>query len=124
MNRNKLSQFFGRLITAIIILSITAFFTPGFSVSSIWVIAAAVLILTVFDFLISTFTSLFTHPIIKGIIGFVLCAITLYIVQYIVTGYSISWISALLGALVYAIVDYMLPAEEENQRRHIHHATI
>ena len=106
MKRNKLSQFFGRLITAIIILSITA------------------LILTVFDFLISTFTSLFTHPIIKGIIGFVLCAITLYIVQYIVTGYSISWISALLGALVYAIVDYMLPAEEENQRRHIHHATI
>ena len=89
MKRNKLSQFFGRLITAIIILSITAFFTPGFSVSSIWVIAAAVLILTVFDFLISTFTSLFTHPIIKGIIGFVLCAITLYIVQYIVTGYSI-----------------------------------
>ena len=61
---------------------------------------------------------------IKGIIGFVLCAITLYLVQYIVTGYSISWISALLGALVYAIVDYMLPAEDENSQRHIHHATI
>ena len=88
------------------------------------IIAAAVLILTVFDFLISTFTNLFTHPVIKGIIGFVLCAITLYLVQYIVTGYSISWISALLGALVYAIVDYMLPAEDENSQRHIHHATI
>ena len=123
MNKNKLPQFVGRLITAIIILGITAFFTPGFTTSSIWIIALAVLLLTVCDFAISTFTALFTHPIVKGIIGFVLCTITLYVVQYIVTGYGISWISALLGALVYAIVDYMLPAEEENTSSHIHHAT-
>ena len=123
MKKNQLPQFVGRLITAIIILGITAFFTPGFTTSSIWIIALAVLLLTVCDFTISTFTALFTHPIVKGIIGFVLCTITLYVVQYIVTGYGISWISALLGALVYAIVDYMLPAEEENTSSHIHHAT-
>ena len=73
MNRNKVPQFVGRLITAIIVLGITAFFTPGFATSSIWVVALAVLLLTVFDFAISTFTALFTHPIVKGIIGFVLC---------------------------------------------------
>lgn len=120
MNRNKVPQFIGRLITAIIVLGITAFFTPGFATSSIWIVALAVLLLTAFDFVISTFTALFTHPIVKGIIGFVLCAITLYVVQYVVTGYGISWISALLGALVYAIVDYMLPAEEDAEK-HIHH---
>ena len=123
MNTNKVPQFVGRLVTAIIVLGITAFFTPGFATSSIWIIALAVLLLTVLDFVISTFTSLFTHPVVKGIIGFVLCAITLYVVQYVVTGYGISWIAALLGALVYAIVDYMLPAEE-NSNRHIHHAAI
>ena len=124
MKRNKITQFIGRLLTAIIVLSITAFFTPGFTFSSIWIIALAVLLLTLFDFAISTFTSLFSHPVVKGIIGFVLCAITLYVVQYVVTGYAISWISALLGALVYAIVDYMLPAEEENSNRHIGHAIV
>ena len=123
MNRNKIPQFVGRLITAIIVLGITAFFTPGFTASSIWMVALAILLLTVFDFVISTFTALFTHPIVKGIIGFVLCAITLYVVQYVVTGYGISWISALLGALVYAIVDYMLPAEED-AGKHIHHAAV
>ena len=123
MNRNKVPQFVGRLITAIIVLGITAFFTPGFATSSIWVVALAVLLLTAFDFVISTFTALFTHPIVKGIIGFVLCAITLYVVQYVVTGYGISWIAALLGALVYAIVDYMLPAEED-AGKHIHHAAV
>lgn len=123
MNRNKIPQFVGRLITAIIVLGITAFFTPGFTASNIWMVALAVLLLTVFDFVISTFTALFTHPIVKGIIGFVLCTITLYVVQYVVTGYGISWIAALLGALVYAIVDYMLPAEED-AGKHIHHAAV
>lgn len=123
MNTNKVSQFIGRLITAVIVLGITAFFTPGFTFASIWIIALAVLLLTAFDFAISTFTSLFTHPVVKGIIGFVLCAITLYVVQYIVTGYTISYISAILGALVYAIVDYMLPAEE-NSSRHISHTAV
>lgn len=123
MKRNKLPQFIGRLITAIVILGITAFFTPGFTASSVWIVVLAILLLTAFDFAISTFTSLFTHPIVKGIIGFILCTITLYVVQYVVTGYGISWISALLGALVYAIVDYMLPAEE-NSGEHIHHATV
>ena len=123
MNTNKVSQFIGRLITAVIVLGITAFFTPGFTFTSIWIIALAVLLLTAFDFAISTFTSLFTHPVVKGIIGFVLCAITLYVVQYIVTGYTISYISAILGALVYAIVDYMLPAEE-NSSRHISHTAV
>ena len=33
MNRNKVPQFVGRLITAIIVLGITAFFTPGFATS-------------------------------------------------------------------------------------------
>ena len=123
MKRNKLPQFIGRLITAIVILGITAFFTPGFTASNVWIVVLAILLLTAFDFAISTFTSLFTHPIVKGIIGFILCTITLYVVQYVVTGYGISWISALLGALVYAIVDYMLPAEE-NSGEHIHHATV
>lgn len=122
MKINKLSQFVGRFVTAIIILGITAFFTPGFNSSNIAVIIFAILLLTFCDFFISTFSKLFSHPLIKGIIGFILCAITLYVVQYLVIGYSVSWISALLGALVYAIVDYMLPSESSNN--HPRHAAV
>lgn len=116
MDTNKISQFSGRLITAIIILGITAFFTPGFTMSNILVIILAIFILTLCDFFISSFSSAFSHPLAKGIVGFVLCAITLYIVQYLVTGFAISWVSAILGALVYAIVDYMLPTEGNSNR--------
>ena len=44
MKINRSIQFIGRLITAIIILGITAFFTPGFSMESIWILIGAILI--------------------------------------------------------------------------------
>ena len=112
MKINRSIQFFGRLITAILILGITAFFTPGFTLSNVWILALAVAILTIFDFLIDNFTKLYFHPFIKFIIGFVLSAIALFLVQYFAIGYMLSVLSIFLGALVYGLVDYMLPNEE------------
>ena len=112
MKINRSIQFIGRLLAAILILGITAFFTPGFTLSSIWILALAIIILTILDFLIDNFTKLYFHPFIKFIIGFVLSGVSLFLVQYFVIGYMISALSIFLGALVYGLVDYMLPNEE------------
>ena len=44
-------QLLGRFIVAAIILGITAFFTPNFSISNIWALALAAIVLTVMDYL-------------------------------------------------------------------------
>lgn len=121
MRINKPLQFFGRLITAIIVLGITAFFTPGFEISKVWILASAIVILVLIDFFIDCFTKIFYHPYIKLILGFILASISLFLVQYIIIGYALSYISIILGALVYGLVDYILPSEEymlieKNQR--------
>ena len=51
-------QIVGRLITAAIVLAITAFFTPGFTINNIWALAAATIVLSVIDYLITRFTGL------------------------------------------------------------------
>lgn len=51
-------QIVGRLVTAAIVLAITAFFTPGFSISNFWALAAAAIVLTIIDYLIVKFTGL------------------------------------------------------------------
>ena len=112
MKINKSIQFIGRLIAAIIVLGITAFFTPGFILSNIGILAAAIIILVLVDFLLGCFTKLFYHPYIKLFIGFVLSGIALYLVQYFIIGYILSFIPIALGALVYGLVDYMLPNED------------
>lgn len=109
---NTIWQIVGRLATSAIVLAVTAFFTPGFSISSIGTLIFAAIVLTVIDFLISRFTGLNASPFGKGFVGFVLSAIVLYATQYFVAGYTISWVAAIIGALIYGVVDYFLPGKQ------------
>ena len=106
-------QIIGRLVTAGIVLAITAFFTPGFQIHNIWALAAAAIVLTIIDYLIVKFTGLHASSFGKGFVGFVLSAVVLYVTQYFVAGYTISWMAAIIGALVYGVVDYFLPGEQQ-----------
>ena len=79
-------QIFGRLVAAAIILGVTA--------------------------LIVKFTGLQAMAFGKGFVGFVLAVVILYATQFFVAGYSISWMSAIIGALIYGVIDYILPGEQ------------
>ena len=112
-NTSTVWQIIGRLVTAAIVLAITAFFTPGFQIHNIWSLAAAAIVLTIMDYLITKFTGLHASSFGKGFVGFVLSAIVLYVTQYFVAGYTVSWMAAIVGAIVYGVVDYFLPGEQQ-----------
>ena len=105
-------QIVGRLVTAAIVLAVTAFFTPGFSINNFATLIIAAVVLSIIDYLIVKFTGLHASPFGKGFVGFALAAITLYVIQFFVAGYSISWIAAIIGALIYGVVDYFLPGNQ------------
>ena len=106
-------QIIGRLVAAAVVLAITAFFTPGFQINNIWSLAIAAVVLTVLDYLIVKFTGLHASPFGKGFVGFALAAIILYVTQFFVAGYSISWMAAIIGALIYGVVDYFIPGNQQ-----------
>ena len=112
-NSSTVWQIVGRLIGAAVVLAITAFFTPGFSINNNWTLIIAAVVLTVLDYLVTKFTGLHASPFGKGFVGFALAAITLYVTQFFVAGYTISWIAAIIGALIYGVVDYFLPGNQE-----------
>lgn len=105
-------QLVGRFIVAAIILGITAFFTPSFSINNIWSLALSAMVLTVMDYLIIKFTGLHAMAFGKGFVGFVLAVVILYATQFFVSGYSISWMAAIIGALIYGVIDYIMPGEQ------------
>ena len=105
-------QIVGRLVAAAIVLAITAFFTPGFSINNIWSLAIAAVVLTIMDYLIVKFTGLHASPFGKGFVGFALAAVTLYVTQFFVAGYTISWMAAIIGALIYGVIDYFIPGTQ------------
>ena len=105
-------QIIGRLIAAAVKLGVTAFFTPGFTINNFWSLALAAIVLTVMDYLIVKFTGLQAMAFGKGFVGFVLAVVILYATQFFVAGYTISWMSAIIGALIYGVIDYILPGEQ------------
>ena len=68
---------------------------------------------TIIDYLITKFTGLHASSFGKGFVGFVLSAVVLYVTQYFVAGYTVSWMAAIIGALVYGVVDYLLPGDQQ-----------
>ena len=109
---NTFGQVILRFVTSAIILAITAFFTPGFAINNILALALAAVVLTVIDYLLATFTGLHASAFGKGFVGFVLAAVVLYVTKFFVAGYSISWIAAIIGALIYGVVDYFIPDQQ------------
>ena len=109
---DTIGQLLGRFVVASIILGITAFFTPNFSISNIWALAIAAVVLTAMDYIIVKITGLNAIAFGKGFVGFVLAAITLYATQFFVAGYSISWFAAIIGALIYGVIAYIMPGEQ------------
>lgn len=111
-NASTVWQILGRFVASAVVLAITAFFTPGFSINNIWTLAIAAIFLTVVDYLVMKFTGLQASPFGKGFVGFALAAIILYVTQFFVAGYSISWMAAIIGALIYGVVDYFIPGNQ------------
>lgn len=111
-NTSTFGQIVWRLVTSAIVLAVTAFFTPGFSINNIWTLAIAAIVLTLMDYLITKFTGLHASSFGRGFVGFVLAVVTLYLTQFFVAGYTISWMAAIVGALIYGVVDYFIPGNQ------------
>ena len=101
-----------RLIASAVVLAITAFLVPEFSISGIGPLVIAAIVLTVMDYLFVKLLGIEASPFGRGIVGFVSAAIILYLTQFFVTGYSITVLSAIIGAIVYGIVTYLIPGNE------------
>lgn len=98
-----------RIVIGAVILAITAFFTPGFSISSWFSLLLAAVVLAVLDWAVNKVTGVNATPFGRGISGFILAAVIIYVIKFIVPGYSISILAAIIAALVYGVVDAIIP---------------
>ncbi len=105
----RLSQMFIRFLTSVSIFSITVFFTPNFNVSSFPILILSSLTIIILDYLMSLITGIHDIPLGRGLVGFTSACIIIYITQFFVSGYYITFTSSLIAAAIYGIIDSMLP---------------
>jgi uncharacterized membrane protein YvlD (DUF360 family) len=112
-DRSGMTVFFrwlGRLVVMAVILAIVSFFTPGFSINGLWSFVIAAVVISLLDFLVEAVMKVDASPFGKGIKGFLLAAVILYVAQFLVPGMSVSIIGALIGALAIGVLDAVFPS--------------
>jgi uncharacterized membrane protein YvlD (DUF360 family) len=100
-----------RIALTAIILAITSFFTPGFSIYGLWSFILAAIVISVLDYLVESFMGVDASPFGKGIKGFVIAAVIIYIAQFVVTSMSVSVMGAFLAALAIGVLDAVMPGK-------------
>lgn len=111
-NRTKdwdIGEILIRVLVTAIVVGIAAFFTPGFSINSIWSLILAAVIIALLDYLIQKFTGINATPFGRGFTGFIVAAVILYATKFVVPGFNISVWGAIIGALIIGIIDVIIP---------------
>ncbi len=108
-NHFSLGEMLLRVLITSIVIAVAAFFTPGFSINGMGSLLLAAIVIGVLDYLVQKFTGVDASPFGRGIAGFVVAAIILYITKFIVPGFNISILGAVIGALVIGVVDAVMP---------------
>ncbi len=74
LNGSGFLGWIGRLIVVAIILGITSFFTPGFTIKGLWSFLIAAVVITVLDYIVEKFMGIDASPIGKGAKRFFYCS--------------------------------------------------
>ncbi|MCX7923705.1 MAG: phage holin family protein [Clostridia bacterium] len=107
----NVTHFVIRLIVGAIVLAITAALTPGFRINGIWPLLLGAVVLAVLDYAAFRVLGANASPFGRGITGFILAAVILYVTQFFVAGFAVTLWGAILGALIYGIVDAVIPGK-------------
>ena len=108
-NSFSIGEMLLRVLITSIVIAIAAFFTPGFTVNGLGSLLLAAVVIGVLDYLVQRFTGVEASPFGRGIAGFLVAAIILYVTKFIVPGFNISILGSIIGALVIGIVDAIMP---------------
>ena len=106
--KNSILKIFKRLIISILILIITAFFTPNFSINNFGSLILFSLFLSLIDTAVLSYSGFEKNKIVSFIFGSFLAIVFFYILQIFVSGFKISWISIILGSLLFGFIDYLI----------------
>ncbi|HRY13564.1 MAG TPA: phage holin family protein [Syntrophomonadaceae bacterium] len=99
-----------RFIVSALVLLLVSYFVPGIKVAGFWGALAAAAVIALMGYLIERLMGESISPRSRGIVGFVIAALVIYLAQYLIPSMlSVSVIGALLAAFVIGIIDAFVP---------------
>lgn len=99
----------GRFVVAALVLMVVGWIVPQFSVGGFWSALLLALVIALFGWIVEGIFGRKATPFGRGIVGFLVSALVIWVAQFVVSGVSVSILGAILAALVIGIIDLFLP---------------
>lgn len=106
-----------RFVVAAVVLMFVGFLVPGFSVNSFWTALLAAIVIALIGWGIEAMFGNRISPYNRGIVGFLVSAVVIWITQFVVSGFRVTILGALLAALVIGIIDLFIPIKTHMDMR-------
>ena len=98
-----------RFIVSAIVLMVMGLVLPGFRLFGFVNALIAALVIAALGWAIEAILGERVSPQSRGLIGFIVAAIVIYVAQFLVPGMSVTVLGALLASLVVGIIDAFVP---------------
>ncbi|MFY0543701.1 phage holin family protein [Brevibacillus sp. H7] len=98
-----------RFVVAALVLMFVGFLVPGFSVNGFWPAILAAVVIALLGWVIELMFGDRISPYNRGIVGFLVSAVVIWLTQFLVAGFRATILGALLAALVIGIIDLFIP---------------
>jgi uncharacterized membrane protein YvlD (DUF360 family) len=98
-----------RFIVAAIVLMVTSWLTPGFSNLGFGTALIAALVIAAMDWVIQKLFKIDASPFGRGIVGFIVSAVIIYLTQFLVPNMRVTILGAVIASLVIGIIDAIIP---------------
>ncbi|NMA60815.1 MAG: phage holin family protein [Firmicutes bacterium] len=98
-----------RFIVSALVLMLVGFIIPGFKALTFFHALMAAIVIAVLGWVVESLMGKSVSPYGRGVVGFIVSAITIWVAQFVVPGMAVSVIGALLAAFVIGIIDLFVP---------------
>ncbi|GAB2698668.1 phage holin family protein [Paenibacillus thermoaerophilus] len=98
-----------RFVVAALMLMLVSWIVPGFSVGGFWSALLLAVVIAIVGWIIEGIFGKRINPFGRGIVGFIVSAVVIWMAQFVVGNVDVSVIGALLAALVIGIIDLFVP---------------
>ncbi|GBF74786.1 membrane protein [Paenibacillus sp. 598K] len=98
-----------RFIVAALVLMVVGWIVPGFSIGGFWSALLLALVIAALGWIIEGIFGKRVNPFGRGIVGFLISALVIWIAQFVVGNFSVTILGAILAALLIGIIDLFIP---------------
>jgi putative membrane protein len=107
-----------RFIISAIVIMVVGWIVPNFSVGGFWSALFLAIAIAVIGWIIEGIFGKNVSPFGRGIVGFLTSALVIWLAQFIVSGVHVTFIGAIVAALVIGIIDLFVPLNVFNEKHH------